>query len=103
MTDSPDPITEQFDLVDPEETIDGTDSDDGLDDTTALPPDTEERRRLQVSPVPLVVGLLYTAIGLGVLADRQWDGVDLGAVAGTSAIIAGIAVIVLLARRRPGG
>ena len=102
MTESPDPITEQFDLVDPEETIDGTDSDEGVDDTTALPADAE-RRRLQVSPVPLVVGLLYTAIGLGVLADRQWDGVDLGAVAGTSAIIAGIAVIVLLARRRPGG
>ena len=61
--------------------------------------DTQERRRLDVNPVALVVGLIYTAIGLGVLADRQWDGVDLGAIAGTGAIIAGLAVIVLLARR----
>jgi len=95
MTDSTDPITEEFDLVDPEDTLDADEPE------TTDRAETRERRRLDVSPVPLVVGLLYTAIGLGVLADRQWDGVDLGAVAGTSAIIAGVAVIVLIAIRRP--
>ena len=58
-----------------------------------------DRPRRDINPVPLVVGLLYVAIGLGVLAERQWGGIDLGAIAGTGAIAAGIAVIVLIARR----
>ena len=61
--------------------------------------DEVETRRRDMNPVALVVGLLYVAIGLGVLAERQWGGIDLGAIAGTGAIAAGIAVIVLIARR----
>jgi hypothetical protein len=52
-----------------------------------------------IHPVSLVVGLLYVAIGLGVLADRRWGGIDLAAVSGTGAIIAGLAVTLLLLRR----
>ena len=57
------------------------------------------RPRRDINPVALVVGLLYVAIGLGVLAERQWGGIDMGAIAGTGAVAAGIAVIVLIARR----
>lgn len=60
--------------------------------------DADHPRR-DINPVSLVVGLLYVAIGLGVLAERQWGGIDLGAIAGTGAIAAGMAVIVLIARR----
>ena len=58
-----------------------------------------DRPRRDINPVALVVGFLYMALGLGVLAERQWGGIDLGAIAGTGAVVAGIAVIVLIARR----
>lgn len=61
--------------------------------------DEELRPRRRANPVALVVGLLYVAIGMGVVADHNWGGVDLGAVAGASAVVAGIAVIILIARR----
>ena len=61
--------------------------------------DEVDRPRRHINPVALVVGILYVAIGLGVLAERQWGGIDLGAIAGTGAVVAGIAVIVLIARR----
>jgi hypothetical protein len=69
--------------------------------TTPSDPTAEgaERAHRDVNPVSLVVGLLYVAIGLGVLADRRWGGIDLAAVSGTGAVIAGLAVIVLLLRR----
>jgi hypothetical protein len=58
-----------------------------------------DRAHRAINPVALVLGFLYVAIGLGVLADRQWGGIDLAAICGTGAVIAGLAVIWLLARR----
>lgn len=66
---------------------------------TDRPAEGTERARRDINPVSLVVGLLYVAIGLGVLADRRWGGIDLAAISATGAVIAGLAVIVLIARR----
>jgi hypothetical protein len=68
-------------------------------DPETIEVDNERRPGRRANPVALVVGLLYIAIGVGVLADHSWGGADLGAVAGAGAIVAGIAVIVLLIRR----
>ena len=75
-----------------ESSVDDDSRESSVDDDVGRP-------RRQINPVALVVGLLYVAIGLGVLAERQWGGIDLGAIAGTGAVVAGIAVIVLIARR----
>ena len=43
----------------------------------------------RLDPTALVAGLLFLAIGFGVLADQQYESVDLGVVAGFSIALGG--------------
>ncbi len=72
---------------------------DPLTDDVEPPNSRVERPRRQIHPVSLVIGIIYVATGVGVLVERQWGGIDSAAIAGTGAIIAGLAVIFLIARR----
>ena len=77
-----------------EDNVVDTESEEDVPET-----ETEPRRKVNINPVALVIGLLYATLGAGALADQAWGGVDLSAIAGVGAVVAGAAVIIALLRR----